>query len=100
MNAKKNNEEKLREFIQPLKSYENLTPEAQKYEKIYLNYIKEMEQLGKNWRIAQNRNLSKKLDIPNEILLEIKKKYLSYTHKMLKAQKRREFLNKSMFEEI
>lgn len=59
-----------------------------------------MEQLGKNWRIAQNRNLSKKLDIPNEILLEIKKKYLSYTRKMLKAQKRCEFLNKSMFEEI
>lgn len=93
INAKKKDEEKLKKALQPFKDYENLSEEAQKYENIYLRYIEDMKRLGKNWKLAQNKNLSKKLNIPLEILLEIKRKYIPFTRKITKSNVIRCLLN-------
>lgn len=89
MNAKREDEKRIYTVIQPLENYEILSPKAQRYEKTYLNYKTEMEKIGKNWRLTGNKSLSEKLNIPLEILLEIKRKYLPYTRKINKIQARK-----------
>ena len=90
MKAKQDDEKRIHTVIQPLEDYKNLSPQAQTYEKIYLDYKEEMEKIGKNWRLAKNKILSKKLNLPLEILLEIKRKYLPFTRKISKIQVRKE----------
>ena len=55
-----------------------------------------MEDQGKNWRIAKDEPLFKKLGIPIEILIEIKMKYCSNTRKIIKAQKSKEILTQNI----
>ena len=54
-----------------------------------------MEQHGKNWRIAGNKTLSKKLKIPYDILIEIKLKYCPYTRKEVSKQKKEDLLSEN-----
>lgn len=83
---------KLNKALKSIENYDDLSEEAKKYEKIYLDYIVEMERVGKNWKLANNRNLSNKLKIPLERLLEIKRKYIPYTRRMSIMQ-----IRKSLF---
>ncbi|KKK49978.1 hypothetical protein LCGC14_3129610 [marine sediment metagenome] len=53
-----------------------------------------MELEGKNWRIAKSQTLSEKLNIPYEILIEIKMKYCPYTRKVVKKQIMKDVLAK------
>ena len=67
--------------------------EAKKFEHIFIKYKNDMEQLGKNWKVAKTGVLAKKLDIPSNILIEIKLKYCPFTRKVVRNQYQKEFLN-------
>ncbi len=54
----------------------DLSKKAKAFEIDFVNYIEEMEQKGKSWKCASNKTLSTKLNIPIDILKEIRKKYV------------------------
>ncbi|MHA1381543.1 MAG: hypothetical protein ACTSRG_24515 [Candidatus Helarchaeota archaeon] len=89
LEAKKKDKEKNESQMQFKKDFENLSPEAKKFEPIYIEFIKGMEEQGKNWKIPRNNVLSDKLGIPLEILIELKLKYCPSTRKGVIAQKKR-----------
>ncbi|MFW9865202.1 MAG: hypothetical protein ACFFEN_03815 [Candidatus Thorarchaeota archaeon] len=74
-------------------NFEILSDKVKKYKHKYQKYIIEMEEQGKNWRITRNEILSKKLEIPSDIIILIKLKYCPSTKKVFKKQKKEEFLN-------
>ena len=93
MKAKREEEKELQKLLKPIEEYHSLSSQAQIYEPIFLNYIKDMEQLGKNWRLVKNTNLFKNLNIPLGILLEIKRKYIFYSRKKAKSEIIKNFIS-------
>jgi len=51
-----NEKKKMNSLIRTKDDVEELSPLAQKYEPIFLKYVKEIEKLGKNWKCASVYN--------------------------------------------
>ena len=56
-----------------------LSPEAKQYEAIFLKWLEERTKLGINWKLSKNITLSEKMNIPLNILIELKKFYIQKT---------------------
>ena len=66
----------IQQNILKINAGSDLSKKAKAFEIDFVNYIEEMEQKGKSWKCASNKTLSTKLNIPFDILKEIRKKYL------------------------
>ncbi|MFW9972939.1 MAG: TniQ family protein, partial [Candidatus Odinarchaeota archaeon] len=82
LKAKAEDEKKFIKTLPGSGNFELLSDKAKKYEPKYQKYVKEMEEQGKNWRITRNEILSKKLEIPIDVLVLIKLKYCPSTRKV------------------
>lgn len=60
------------------KNLEISTDKLEKYDLIYKDYISRMQEKGSSFKSAKTTALAQKLNIPLEILIEIKKKYCKY----------------------
>ena len=96
LKAKAGDEMEINKTLPESGNFEILSNEAKKHEPKYQKYIKEMEEQGKNWRITRNEILSKKLEIPIDVLIQIKLKYCPSTRKVFKKQKKEDFLNQNL----
>lgn len=94
LSEKRKQEKNTKKLLPNFNEQNQLSPEALKYEPLYIQYQREMELLGKNWRIANNERLSQKLGIPIEILIEIKIKYCPSTKNEVLRQKQKELKKK------
>lgn len=95
LKAMEEDKEKLLSELPNNGNYEVLSKEAKIYEPIFIKYKNELEQQGKNWKVAKTKITSEKLMIPHDILIEIKLKYCPSTRKTVRNQIQQNILKRN-----